>query len=72
MDKCQITFKEKDQNIIVDFTVDDNGNADYNVKMDPEIKDKDTNLGLAGFLCQMFLETVHRNGSPEEVEPDTN
>ena len=72
MDKCQITFKENEQNIIVDFTVDDNGNADYNVKMDPEIKDKDTNLGLAGFLCQMFLEAVHRNGSPEEVESDTN
>lgn len=72
MDKCQITFKENEQSIIVDFTVDDNGNADYNVKMDPEIKDKDTNLGLAGFLCQMFLESVHSNSSPEEVEPDTN
>lgn len=72
MDKCQITFKENEQSIIVDFTVDDNGNADYNVKMEPEIKDKDENLGLAGFLCQMFLEAVHRNSSPEEVEPDTN
>lgn len=72
MDKCQITFKENEQSIIVDFTVDDNGNADYNVKMDPEIKDNNTTLGLAGFLCQMFLEAVHNNGNPEEIEPDTN
>lgn len=72
MDKCQIIFKEGAQNIIVDFTVDDNGTADYNVTMDPEIKDKKTTLGLAGFLCQLFLEAVHNNGTPEEVEPDTN
>lgn len=72
MDKCQITFKENEQSIVVDFIVDDNDNADYNIKMIPEIKDKETNLGLAGFLCQLFLEAIHRNGSPEEAEPDAN
>ncbi len=70
MDKCQITFKENNQSIIIDFTVDDNDNADYNIKMDPEIKDKNENLGLAGYLCQIFLEAIHNNGSPEE-EPNT-
>lgn len=69
MDKCQITFKENNQSIIIDFTVDDNDNADYNIKMDPEIKDKNENLGLAGYLCQIFLEAIHNNGSPEE-EPN--
>lgn len=72
MDKCQIIFKENSQNIIVDFSVDDSGTADYNIKMDPEIKDQNTNLGLAGFLCQIFLEAVHNNGSTEEVESDKN
>lgn len=70
MDKCQITFKENNQSIIIDFTVDDNDNADYNIKMDPEIKDKNENLGLAGYLCQIFLEAIHNNGSLEE-EPNT-
>lgn len=69
MDKCQITFKENNQSIIIDFTVDNNDNADYNIKMDPEIKDKNENLGLAGYLCQIFLEAIHNNGSPEE-EPN--
>lgn len=40
MNNCQITFKEDDKMIVVDFTLDDNGDADYNIRFHPEIKDR--------------------------------
>ena len=70
MRNCQITFNEGDQMIIVDFTLDDNMDADYKVRLEPEIKDKDQEIGLAGQLCQIFLEALH-SGS-EDVETTEN
>ena len=70
MNNCQITFKEDDKMIIVDFTLDDDGNADYNVRFHPELKDKDENIGLKGHLCQIFLEALHGGSSEHESEPD--
>lgn len=72
MDKCQITFKNDVQSIIIDFNIDDNDNADYTIKMDPEVKDKNATIGLPGYLCQIFLDALHSNGSSDEEQPDNN
>lgn len=69
MNKCTITFEEDNKKIVVDFTIDENDNADYNIRMEPEVKDKDEDIGLKGYLCQMFIDALHRNGEPE-MEPD--
>ena len=63
MNNCQITFKEDDKMIVVDFTLDDNGDADYNIRFHPEIKDKDEDIGLKGQLCQLFLAAIHNHAS---------
>lgn len=66
MNNCKITFEEDDKKIVVDFTVDDNDVADYKITMIPEIKDKSENMGLKGYLCQLFLEAIHNGATPEE------
>jgi hypothetical protein len=71
MRNCQITFKEDDQMIIVDFTIDDNMEADYKIRFVPEIKDENTDIGLAGHLCQMFLEALHGGSESDNVESET-
>lgn len=72
MNKCKITFEEDDKKIIMDFTIDDDDNADYNITMDPEVKSKDEDIGLKGYLCQLFIEAIHRNGEPEEDQPESD
>lgn len=72
MRNCQITFKEDNQMIIVDFTLDDNMDADYKIRMEPEIKDKNQDIGLAGQLCQIFLEALHNGSEDVETTEDGN
>lgn len=63
MNNCQITFKEDDKMIVVDFTLNDNGDADYNIRFHPEVNDMDEDIGLKGQLCQLFLAAIHNHAS---------
>lgn len=71
MRNCQITFKENDQLIIVDFKLEDNGDADYNVRFHPEVNNND-NIGLAGELATIFIQALHENGDDPETVKDNN
>jgi hypothetical protein len=66
MEKCKVTFKEGKQKIIIDFTVSDNGDAEYKTHFEPQV-DMKTPLGLAGHLCQLFIEKLHENDAPVDV-----
>jgi hypothetical protein len=65
MEKCKVTFKEGKQKIIIDFTLQDNGDADYSTHFEPEV-DMKTNLGLSGQLAQIFIAAIHSGSAPEE------
>ena len=71
MNNCQITFEEDGKKIIVDFTVNDNGDADYKINFDPKVN-KDDDIGLKGHLCQLFIAALHSQSSEAEDSPDEN
>lgn len=68
MEKCKVTFKEGKQKIIVDFTLQENGDADYKTHFEPEV-DMKTNLGLAGQLAQIFISALHGESNPPAKDP---
>ena len=59
MSICKVEFiAENGQKIVLDFTVNDNGFLEFNPSFEPKITDPKTDLGLAGELCQIFIESI--------------
>lgn len=58
METCKVEFISQDgQKIILDFTIQDNGDLDYKPSFEPQVDPK-THLGLAGQLCEIFLTSL--------------
>ena len=43
---------------VLDFSVNDKGFVEYKPSFEPQIKDPKFDLGLAGELCQIFIEAI--------------
>lgn len=60
MEKCNVTFTcESGQKIICDFELMDNGDLEFNPRYEPKV-DMRTNLGLAGQLCEIFINALNK------------
>lgn len=59
MSSCKVEFiTENNQKIIVNCSVDEQGYVKHKVKFEPAITDMNLDLGLAGELCKIFMETI--------------
>lgn len=68
MEKCNVTFtNESGQSIICAFELLDNGDLEFKPRYEPEV-DMRTNLGLAGQLCEIFINAL----SKPELESNLN
>lgn len=73
MEKCKVEFvSESNQKIIIDFTLNDNGDLDYKPTFQPAIKDPKTKLGLTGKLCEIFISSLMQYKKTENSEDKTN
>lgn len=61
---CKVTFEQENQKLIIDFFEDENGFLTYKPHFDPQIDEK-TQLGLLGFLCEKFIDSLHQNNEQE-------
>lgn len=71
MNKAKVTFSNDVRNITIDFTHNlETGNLDYNVTVDPELKEGEP-LDLATLLADKFLGSlVTPENTDIEVVPD--
>lgn len=69
METCKVEFtSEQGQKIIIDFTLEDNGDLNYKPSFDPQLTDPKTNLGLSGQLCEVFIQALHHDNSEEDMQ----
>lgn len=71
MSACKVEFiTENGQKIVLDFSVNDKGFVEYKPSFEPQITDPKFNLGLAGELCQIFIEAIS-GPQKDEITNDT-
>lgn len=69
METCKVEFNdEQGQKIIIDFTLEDNGDLNYKPSFDPQLTDPKKNLGLSGQLCEVFIQALHRDNNEEDMQ----
>lgn len=59
MESCKVEFIENNQKIIINCTLDDNGDFEYHPSFEPKIDGK-TVLGLSGKLCEIFIKALYQ------------
>lgn len=73
METCKVEFiNQTGQKIILEFTLQDDGNLDYKPSFEPKLIDPKTNLGLAGQFCEMFLTTLLKGNNVEDIQRKDN
>lgn len=73
METCKVEFiNQTGQKIILEFTLQDDGNLDYKPSFEPKLIDPKTNLGLAGQFCEMFLTTLLKDNNVEDIQRKDN
>nr|DAE20082.1 MAG TPA: hypothetical protein [CrAss-like virus sp. ctYsL76] len=71
METCKVEFtNDTGQKIILDFTLDDKGNLEYNPSFEPKITDLKTNLGFCGQLCEIFLTALINKANADKCQRD--
>lgn len=71
METCKVEFtNDTGQKIILDFTLDDKGNLEYNPSFEPKITDLKTNLGFGGQLCEIFLTALINKANADKCQRD--
>lgn len=69
MEKCKVVFSnENKQSIILELELDNSGNLDYHVRFHPIVKDPKTKLGLAGKMCEIFIESLINGKDTKEQD----
>lgn len=70
----KVTFEQDNQKIVIDFVFnEETGNLEYKPYFEPPVDPK-TPLGLAGQLCEIFIQALHSvetDPSVEDDEPET-
>lgn len=73
METCKVEFTNSvGQKIVLDFSLNQNGDLDYKPSFEPKLVDPKTNLGLAGQLCELFITTLIRTSEVEDTQIKDN
>lgn len=73
METCKVEFTcESGQKIVLDFSLDNNGDLDYKPSFEPKLTDPKTNLGLAGQLCEIFISALVNGSGIEDTQIKDN
>lgn len=71
MSNCKVEFiTENGQKIVLDCSVDEQGYVHHKISFEPKITDPKLDLGLAGELCKIFVETIF-DTEKDEITNDT-
>ena len=62
---CNVTFEQENQKLIMEFVVSEDGELTYKPHFDPPV-DQKTKLGLLGFLCEKFIDSLHQDDEKAE------
>lgn len=73
METCKVEFIcESGQKIVLDFSLDNNGDLNYKPSFEPKLTDPKTNLGLAGQLCEIFISALINESEIEDTQIKDN